>query len=308
MARPLKAGLDYFPFDVDFFQDEKIIAVAGEFKLKGEITVIKLLCAVYRNGYYLEWNEVMVYKMLHELPGVSAELLQQIVSRLVKWGFFDKELFDADRVLTSRAIQRRYFDAVSRRKTKRENLPYLLVNVDTNIVNVYNNPVNADINTTNKSKVKKKKELSNESEKKIGKPDFRSLSVEEVRTFLDGEGLAATDPDDFLNYYNTVGWVENGHRPVADWKAAARRWNARELRRGAKPPTRGPAASTVSPAVTAKIDREGKAGDTPPRNGIGGYEAYCRSIGVDPSTPATELLAKSVSTDPLNELKRKPRK
>ena len=45
MARPNKIGLDYFPLDVDIFEDEKISAISGEFGIKGEITVIKLLCA-----------------------------------------------------------------------------------------------------------------------------------------------------------------------------------------------------------------------------------------------------------------------
>ena len=40
MARPTKDGLDYFPLDVDVFEDEKIEAIAGEFGLKGEIAVI----------------------------------------------------------------------------------------------------------------------------------------------------------------------------------------------------------------------------------------------------------------------------
>lgn len=104
MARPRKKGLDYFPFDVDFFNDEKIIAIAGEFGLKGEITVVKLLCAIYRAGYYVEWNEVMKYKLVRELQGVSVELLQQIVERLVKWKFFDESLFEKG-VLTSRDLQ-----------------------------------------------------------------------------------------------------------------------------------------------------------------------------------------------------------
>ena len=41
MASPNKMGLDYFPFDVDFFNDEKIVAISGEFGIKGEIVVIK---------------------------------------------------------------------------------------------------------------------------------------------------------------------------------------------------------------------------------------------------------------------------
>ena len=59
MARPKEEGLKYFSFDVDFFNDEKIEAISGEFGIKGEITTIKLLCAVYRNGYFIEWNEML---------------------------------------------------------------------------------------------------------------------------------------------------------------------------------------------------------------------------------------------------------
>lgn len=126
MARPRKSGLDYFPFDVDFFEDEKIVAIAGEFGIKGEITAIKLLCAIYRNGYFIEWSEMMQMKMLKSLPGVSVELLNSIVTRLVKWGFFDETLFSSTSVLSSRGIQTRYFQAINRR-AKTEKPPYLLV-------------------------------------------------------------------------------------------------------------------------------------------------------------------------------------
>lgn len=128
MARPIKQGLDYFPFDVDFFNDEKIFAIAGEFGIKGEITTVKLLCAVYRNGYYIEWTEMLKYKLLKELPGVSADLLDQIIKRLVKWDFFDKGLFDSASILTSIGIQRRY-QTIST-KTHRKNIisEYSLIN------------------------------------------------------------------------------------------------------------------------------------------------------------------------------------
>jgi hypothetical protein len=117
MARPTKTGLDYFPFDVDFFADEKIAAISGEFGIKGEITVVKLLCAVYRNGYFILWNEPLKYKLLRDLPSVNSELIDQIVNRLVRWGFFDEGLFDSVKVLTSRGIQKRYFSISRRRNT-----------------------------------------------------------------------------------------------------------------------------------------------------------------------------------------------
>lgn len=125
MGRPRKTGLNYFPLDVDFFQDEKMVAIHGEFGLKGEITAIHLLCAVYRNGYFVEWTEMQRLKLAKEL-GLSSGLVEQIVQRLAKWGFFDENLLCRERVLSSQGIQQRYFSAVSRRRGELE-YPYLLV-------------------------------------------------------------------------------------------------------------------------------------------------------------------------------------
>jgi len=125
MARPIKNGLDYFPFDVQFFSDDKILAVSVEYGVKGEISVVHLLCAIYRHGYFIEWNDCTRIRLLKELPGVSADLLDKVVHRLVDWGFFDKTLFDTAHVLTSRGIQSRYFSSYSRRS--KTGLPYLLI-------------------------------------------------------------------------------------------------------------------------------------------------------------------------------------
>lgn len=127
MARPIKRGLDYFPFDIDLFQDEKVVCVAGEFGLKAEITIVKLLCAVYRNGYFLEWSDKEKMTLLHSLPSVSVGLLDQIIDSLLRWGFFCRSLFESANVLTSEGIQRRYFEAVKFRKIDVEKLPYLLI-------------------------------------------------------------------------------------------------------------------------------------------------------------------------------------
>ena len=154
MARPNKIGLDYFPLDVDIFEDEKISAISGEFGIKGEITVIKLLCAIYRNGYFILWNDLLKFKLLRNLPGISSELIESIVNRLVLWEFFDKALFDSVKVLTSKGIQRRYFEASKRRKTEGE-LPYLLINVCNNR---FYNDINASKNTI---KERKEKESNN---------------------------------------------------------------------------------------------------------------------------------------------------
>ena len=125
MARPRKQGLEYFPFDCDFFSDERMVAIAGEFGLKGEIITIHLLCAVYRNGYFVEWGELMKFRLLKELPGVSVELLDAVVARLVRWGFFDEGLFNSAGVLTGGEIQDTYFN-VTRKRVGTVEFPYVL--------------------------------------------------------------------------------------------------------------------------------------------------------------------------------------
>lgn len=178
MARPNKTGLDYFPLDIDFFDDEKIVAISGEFGIKGEIVAIKLLCAIYRNGYFILWNDLFKFKLLKNLPGVSPELFDSILNRLVLWGFFDKGLFDSMGVLTSVGIQKRYFKISKRRKSV-DDFRYLLIEVSgcenrevfssddgdlsSDTVNVYNNGVNvsnnsfsADINVRNNITKKRK--------------------------------------------------------------------------------------------------------------------------------------------------------
>ena len=144
MARPRKTGLDYFPFDVGFFENEKISCIAGEFGIKGEIAVIKLLCAIYRNGYFIEWNERQQMMLLRQLPGISSDLLDQIVRRLVRWGFFSASLFDSDKVLTSVGIQERYFE-VTKRCQRIGEYPYLLVNVTLTPINATLTPVNVTL-------------------------------------------------------------------------------------------------------------------------------------------------------------------
>lgn len=167
MARPAKEGLDYFPLDVGIFEDEKIEAIAGEFGVKGELAVIKLLCAIYKKGYFILWNDLSQATLLKRLPGVSKEMINQIVNRLVLWEFFDKELFDSAEVLTSENIQATFFEATKRRKTPKPT-KY--------IINVNNNSqkeeVNVNINTQSKVKESKVKESKGNKNDKEGEVDI----------------------------------------------------------------------------------------------------------------------------------------
>lgn len=212
MARPNKEGLDYFPFDVDFFSDEKIGSISGEFGIKGEITAIKLLCAIYRNGYFILWNDALKMSLLRGLPGISLELLEQIVTRLVRWGFFEQTLFSTVSVLTSKGIQERYFKAIKRRKDS-SNYPYLLVNVDNNKVNVSNNDINVSTNPIKERKGNKNRESLNTRETLFENFKNELLGDEEWRRYarqISGLSVAFNDLipgelDNFLAWMVSTG-------------------------------------------------------------------------------------------------------
>jgi len=169
MARPNKQGLDYFPIDIDFFDDPKIELMSAKFGVKGEIITIKLLCKIYRNGYYLLWDDetsLMFAKRVGD--GITYSLVNDVVQELVRRGFFDKTIFDSFRVLTSNGIQKRYFEATKKRKDVPKNTEFI-VNSELMAVNSELTPVNSNINKQSKvkeSKVKESKEESSSSSKK----------------------------------------------------------------------------------------------------------------------------------------------
>lgn len=258
MARPIKQGLTYFPFDVDFFNDEKIEAISGEFGIKGEIVAIKLLTAVYRNGYFIEWSEMLQMKMLKSLPSISKELLDQIISRLIRWEFFDENLFNSAQILTSKGIQKRYFEAMKRNKG-REYLPYLLVSVAKTTVNVAETPVNVAETTQKKVKESKVNVLLEKEPKYseyIGEDDFSKTTessqqtadsislnseqkqkekssakkekvftpptIQEVQDYCT-ERQNGIDAENFWNFYQSKGWMV-GKNKMKDWKACIITW------------------------------------------------------------------------------------
>ena len=212
MARPRKQGLDYFPFDVDFFQDEKIVAIGGQFGLKGELAAIKLLYAVYRNGYFAVWSEMLQAKLLRELPGVSPGLLGQIVSCLVKWGFFNEALFNSANVLTSAGIQRRYFE-VARKRTIERDLPYIIPDSENVLTNI------SSAETTPKTGFLPRKRGK---EKKI--EENTTVVVQKKNVFAE-DSFESVD-DEIKQLRTETAWIENScmlHHievgTIGDWLA-----------------------------------------------------------------------------------------
>lgn len=141
---PKKKGLDYFSLDVDIEQDQKIELIEAEFGLKGFAILIKLFLRIYGDeGYYMKWNND-TQLLLAKRVGEPGSFVGEVVSGSVRRGLFDKSVFDQFGILTSIAIQERYFNAVKRREKVEIVSEYLLIDV-----NEYINLINVNINSIN---------------------------------------------------------------------------------------------------------------------------------------------------------------
>lgn len=107
MARTIKQGLDYFPFDVDFYQDLKIRKLIKYQGGKAISVYTLLLCIIYRNGYYIRWDKELPF-MISELTGYTEANIQEVIECCMNIGLLSRELFESEGILTSKGIQARY--------------------------------------------------------------------------------------------------------------------------------------------------------------------------------------------------------
>ena len=123
-------GIVYFPTKAAFFEGAVSESLEAKYGIKGPYLVIKILCKIYKEGYYIEWDEeqceIFAYKLGREY---TKEEVGSIINILIEKGFFDKESYEKYRILTSVDIQRVWLEATSRRKRDLAKLPYLLEEV-----------------------------------------------------------------------------------------------------------------------------------------------------------------------------------
>ena len=161
-----KSGIDYFPLDVTL--NAKFELIEAEFGLTGFGVVVHLLQEIYgKAGYYIEWTEEVALLFARKV-GLGGSVVSEIIEASIRRGMFEKEKYDKYNVLTSKGIQERYFEAVSRRKTLEVDYNILLVDVAQILPNVYISAKNVNIFSKNadierqskveKSRVEKSKE------------------------------------------------------------------------------------------------------------------------------------------------------
>ena len=159
MARPFIEGLKYFPFDVDIFDDAKMMDMNLSYGILGEMVYLRLLTFIYKQGYYLEMSVELAAKTLIRSMGNAwvpdMDKIIEVIYKTAEIGLFDKNLLDQG-VFTSPGIQKQFILATKRRKIQTNRKHWLLddktmvelssfyKNLSKNFGN--NNPSNGDNN------------------------------------------------------------------------------------------------------------------------------------------------------------------
>ncbi len=121
MARPRQDGLLYFSFDTDFFYaDKRIKRLHSKYGNDGLIFYIYLLTEIYRNGYYISWDEESEEDAETDLrlrEGFTKQVLKYLANRSL---LTISTLASSVTIITSPGIQKRYQEAVKGRKRQIE--------------------------------------------------------------------------------------------------------------------------------------------------------------------------------------------
>lgn len=128
MARPRKDGLDYFPVDVNILNDIKTKKLIRSYGTKTVAILIYLLSAIYRdNGYYLQYDDDLKFIIADEFD-FEESFVENVISKMVEVDFFNKEIFEQHKILTSEGIQKRFIKASERRVSVNILQTYCLIN------------------------------------------------------------------------------------------------------------------------------------------------------------------------------------
>ena len=121
-------GINYFPVGVNFMEENAMEVIEAKYGIKGSAIVLKLMCKIYKEGYYIRWDEEQCLIFANKAGReVQAEEVQGIIEILFTNGILDRNSYQENGILTSESIQKVWREATKRRKRELSELPYLMV-------------------------------------------------------------------------------------------------------------------------------------------------------------------------------------
>ncbi|MCX8462627.1 DUF4373 domain-containing protein [Bacteroides fragilis] len=124
-------GINYFPVGVNFMEENAMEVIEAKYGIKGPAIVLKLLCKIYKEGYFIRWDEEQCLIFANKAGReVQAEEVQGIIEILFIKGILDRNSYLENGILTSENIQKVWLEATKRRKRELSELPYLIVKTE----------------------------------------------------------------------------------------------------------------------------------------------------------------------------------
>lgn len=190
MARPKQDGLLYFSLDTDFFYaDKRIKRVRARLGNNGLLFYIYLLTEIYRNGYYIRWDEESVDDAMDDLDLTEGFIEQAMICLTARELITKIEIVDSRQiktaVITSPGIQKRYQEAVKGRKRQIEvdSEIWLLEEEETEpCIKVTHNVSFSENNQSKSENNQSKSEKNPIKESKVKEKKEKESKVKEINT------------------------------------------------------------------------------------------------------------------------------
>lgn len=171
MGRAPKTGLTYFPRDVDYYDDFKIMDLLNEYGPLGQTIYDVLLCMIYHEGYYLEVPSMQhlaarIIKAIGNRWIKKKDFVLQVIYYCADIGLFDYDLLNQN-IITSAGIQRRYAEVTVRNKVNKDKYWLLdkkgqpLLSAPQNAISATETAISATEKTINEAEMQQKKSKLN---------------------------------------------------------------------------------------------------------------------------------------------------
>ena len=80
----INKGIPYFPTPANFFDEEIMELLEAKFGILSSYIVMRLLCKIYKEGYYISWGKEQSLIFVRKVGGgIKEEVMEKIIEL---WG------------------------------------------------------------------------------------------------------------------------------------------------------------------------------------------------------------------------------
>lgn len=151
---------------------------------------------------------------------------QEVIWALTKLYFTGEE---SELSATSESLFCMAKDRVLKARTKAEQMRNKRSDKEATNDNTDDSPCLIESERESESESKSKRECVNKPISKRKGTSFKPPTFDEAESYRVEAGLNHTDTTQFLAHYEANGWVQARGKPIKDWKAAMRGWDARQI-------------------------------------------------------------------------------